>query len=416
MENYLLSNEEKKVFITVKELTGKIKDLLENRFQNIGVIGEISNLNIHTSGHVYLSLKDESATIRAIIFKGYRTNIKFNLENGLKVRVIGELGLYSQRGEYQIKIRSIEPDGIGSLQLAFDQLKVKLESQGYFKKEYKKVLPKYPYSIGIVTSSTGAAIQDILNILNRRFTGLDIYIYPVRVQGDRSAEEIANAIRVANQDNNNIDVLIIGRGGGSIEDLWAFNEEVVAKAIFDSKIPIISAVGHEIDWTIADYVSDKRAPTPSAAAEIVVQDRKSILDLLKSYQNYLERFLKEKIRESKKQLNHYNMDYINRSFRRHIEEKKIRLDRSIEDFFRDFSLFFEGKKNILETYKLKVKNLNPEELLKKGYSFTYFKNKDGSKELINRKKVIKVKDTLEIHTLNKIINVNVQKVQEIYYK
>jgi exodeoxyribonuclease VII large subunit len=265
---------------SVYEITAEIKQILE-KFGVIWVQGEISNFKHHSSGHMYLSLKDDRAQLKAAFFRNNNYHLKFRPEDGLEVLVRGRLSLYEPRGDYQIIIESMEPVGVGSLQLAFEQLKQKLRNEGLFQEEHKVHLPLLPQKLGIVTSTTGAAIQDMLRILRRRNASLDVLIYPVRVQGAGAAEEIAAGIAYLNT-REDIDVIIIGRGGGSMEDLWAFNEEVVARAVYASRIPLISAVGHEVDFTIADFVADLRAPTPSAAAEMVSGAREDLLATVRS--------------------------------------------------------------------------------------------------------------------------------------
>jgi exodeoxyribonuclease VII large subunit len=256
----------------VSELTERIRDLLEGHFGDIWVDGEVSNYRPAQSGHLYFTLKDARSQIRCVCFRDQVRGLKFRPEDGLHVTVRGSLGVYEPRGEYQIYVSYIEPVGLGALQLAFEQLKKKLEAEGLFDEARKKPLPVLPRCIGVVTSPTGAAVRDILRVLKRRFANVHVQIYPVKVQGDGAAGEIAAALRYFNRAKI-ADVLIVARGGGSIEDLWAFNEEVVARAIAASEIPVISGVGHETDFTIADFVADLRAPTPSAAAEIVVRSR-----------------------------------------------------------------------------------------------------------------------------------------------
>ena len=268
--------------LTVSELTQEIKDILEGRFPDVWVEGEVSNLRIPPSGHIYLTLKDDFSQIRAVLFRMQARTLRFAPEDGLHIICKGRVSLYEKRGEYQLILELIEPKGIGALQLAFLQLKEKLEKEGLFDPAQKKPIPMVPQKIGIVTSPTGAVIQDMLHILKRRFENLQILLFPVRVQGEGASSEIAEAIEYFNKFTE-VDVIIVGRGGGSLEDLWSFNEEVVARAIYQSKIPIISAVGHETDYTIADFVADLRAPTPSAAAELVVRDKKEIKNIL----NYL---------------------------------------------------------------------------------------------------------------------------------
>lgn len=264
-----------KIF-TVSELTRNIRTLLEGQFPEAWVSGEVSNFRPHSSGHFYFSLKDDKAYLNAVMFRGANSKLAFKMEDGLEVICHGRISVYEARGQYQIVVDHIEPKGIGALQLAFEQLKKKLQAEGLFDPARKKSLPFLPRKIGVVTSPTGAAIRDILNILGRRFPSVDLLLVPVPVQGEGAAEAIAQAIRLLNE-REDMDVMIVGRGGGSTEDLWAFNEEIVARAIFASKIPIVSAVGHEIDFTIADFVADVRAPTPSAAAELVVPNRSDLL-------------------------------------------------------------------------------------------------------------------------------------------
>ena len=265
---------------TVSELTARIRDLLAKNFTDILVEGEISNCRPAPSGHIYFTLKDEKAQVRCVWFKQQQRGLKFRPEDGLKVSVRGSVSVYEARGEYQVYVESMEPVGRGALQLAFEQLKKRLEAEGLFDAKYKKTLPLLPRRIGLVTSPTGAAVRDVVRILRRRFSNVHLTLFPVRVQGEGAAAEIAKAIKYFNQQEL-ADVLIVGRGGGSMEDLWAFNEEVVARAIFDSTIPVISGVGHESDFTIADFVADVRASTPSAAAEIVVNTRREFDQHLK---------------------------------------------------------------------------------------------------------------------------------------
>jgi len=262
---------------SVSQITQDIKILIENTLSQVWVEGEISNFRPSSSGHLYFSLKDENAVLQTVIFSRISKEIKFKPEDGMKVICFGRVEVYPPHGKYQLIVEKLEPKGIGSLQLALEQLKIKLEKEGLFSGEHKKPIPYLPERIGVVTSITGAAIKDILKVLDRRFKDTHIIIYPVKVQGEGAKEEIARAISDFNK-LNNVDVLIVGRGGGSIEDLWAFNEELVCRQIYASRIPVISAVGHERDWTIADLVADLRAPTPSAAAELVIPE-KEVLSL-----------------------------------------------------------------------------------------------------------------------------------------
>jgi exodeoxyribonuclease VII large subunit len=264
-----------KRILTVTGLTTLIRGVLEDNFEHVWVEGEVSNLAAPASGHLYFSLKDAGAQIRCVVFRASSRALKFRIGNGMVLVLRGRVSVYDQRGEYQFIAEYLEPKGIGALQLAFAQLKEKLSKEGLFDESRKRPIPGLPRRIGVVTSTSGAAIHDILTVLKRRHAGIEVLIRPVKVQGEGAAEEIAEAIGDFNR-YREVDVLIVGRGGGSTEDLWAFNEEVVARAIHNSRIPVISAVGHEIDFTIADFVADLRAPTPSAAAEMVVKSREEL--------------------------------------------------------------------------------------------------------------------------------------------
>lgn len=308
---------------TVSQLTEEIKTLLERNFEYLWVEGEISNLRLPSSGHLYFTLKDESAQVRGVMFRLQTRLLKFEPADGLQVICYGRLSVYEPRGEYQIVVDYMEPKGLGALQLAFEQLKEKLSREGLFDPAHKKPLPHLPQKIGLVTSPTGAAIRDILQIIDRRFTNVHILLYPVRVQGAGAAQEIAQAIGELNQWPG-IEVIIVGRGGGSLEDLWAFNEEAVARAIFNSQIPIISAVGHEVDFTMADFVADLRAPTPSAAAELVVRNKVELIQSLENLGRRLgnaSRVAMEARRERLLSLVHRLADP-----RRRLSDQRLRLD------------------------------------------------------------------------------------------
>lgn len=280
---------------TVSQITQDIKLILENTFAEAWVEGEVSNFRAHESGHLYFSLKDEGAVLPVAVFNYQKKDFKFKIENGLKVICFGRIDVYPPHGAYKLVVEKVEPKGIGSLQLALEQLKQKLEKEGLFSVGHKRPIPYLPAKIGVVTSLSGAALKDILKVLDRRFKDIHIIINPVRVQGEGAKEEIAQAIKDFNRFNEElplgerIEVMIVGRGGGSIEDLWAFNEEIVARAIYSSKIPVISAVGHERDITIADLVADKRAATPSVAAEIVIPRKEDLKERVDSLSQDLER-------------------------------------------------------------------------------------------------------------------------------
>jgi exodeoxyribonuclease VII large subunit len=280
--------------LTVSQLTEQLRAVVEERFPAVWVEGEISNFRVYGSGHAYFTLKDETSQVRGVLFRNRMRRIRFEPGDGQHVLAFGSLEVYAQRGEYQLVIELLEPRGLGALQLAFEQLKARLGAEGLFAEGHKRPLPRFPRRIGIVTSPSGAAVRDILRVIGRRFEGLSIVIAPARVQGDGAAPEIAAGIADLNA-LGDVDVIIVGRGGGSLEDLWAFNEETVARAIAGSKVPIISAVGHEVDVTIADFVADVRAPTPSAAAELVVREKHALVDGLLDLRGRLERAMRRRL-------------------------------------------------------------------------------------------------------------------------
>ncbi len=309
--------------LTVSELTREIKDILEERFPDIWVEGEISNLRIPPSGHIYFTLKDDFSQVRAVLFKMQARTLRFVPEDGIHVICRGRVSLYEKRGDFQLILEWIEPKGIGALQLAFLQLKERLEKEGLFDRSQKKPIPAIPQRIGIITSPTGSVIQDMLNVLKRRFENLHVLLFPVRVQGEGAPSEICEAIRYFNGFTD-VEVIILGRGGGSLEDLWAFNEETLARTIHHSKIPIISAVGHETDYTIADFVADLRAPTPSAAAELVVRDKRETKNILHSLIVRLENEMLQILDGNRIHLSHLVKTF--REPERRTEEYYLRLD------------------------------------------------------------------------------------------
>jgi exodeoxyribonuclease VII large subunit len=282
--------------LTVSELTKEIRRTLEESFEQVSVVGEISNFKPHISGHWYFSLKDADAVINCTMWKGFNQYVFFTPQDGMKIIVNGKLTVYPPRGIYQLDVRSMKPAGLGELQEAFEKLKKKLEAEGLFDEKFKKSIPLFPSKIGIVTAIDGAAFRDLVSVAKRRFPLVELVIAPARVQGSGAAESIVNSIKLLNK-SGEIDVIIVARGGGSIEDLWAFNEEIVARAIFNSKIPVISGVGHEVDFTIADYVADLRAPTPSVAMELATPDAGEIENFLNQFLQKSSRFIEELIEE-----------------------------------------------------------------------------------------------------------------------
>jgi len=313
---------ERKIW-SVSELTARIRDILTAQFSNLWVEGEVSNFRPAQSGHLYFTLKDEKAQVRCVCFKNQAIRLRFRPEDGLKLIVRGSIGVYEPRGEYQIYVEHIEPAGLGALQLAFEQLKRRLEAEGLFAESRKKPLPLLPSRIGVVTSPRGAAVRDIIRILRRRFPGLHLLVYPVRVQGEGAAEDIAGALDYLSR-RRSVDVILLARGGGSIEDLWAFNEERLARAIAACKIPVVSGVGHETDFTIADFVADVRASTPSAAAEIVVRSRQEFDRHLKELEHKISqrmRYLLLEWRHALKELaTHMGFRRLEELLRRHRQQ------------------------------------------------------------------------------------------------
>jgi exodeoxyribonuclease VII large subunit len=353
--------------LTVTRLTAQIKSLLEGSFPDVWVEGEISNLTIPQSGHAYFTLKDEHSQVRAVLFRSSQRFLKFTLQHGMKVICRGRVSLYEPRGEYQLILEYLEPRGMGALQLAFEQLKAKLEKEGLFDLDRKKPLPLLPRRIGIITSPTGAAIRDMLRVIERRHPKMHILLYPVPVQGVDAAPQMVEAVQYFNREKN-VDVVILGRGGGSLEDLWAFNEEVLARAIFESAIPVISAVGHETDYTIADFVADLRAPTPSAAAEVVVESEEhfresiSVLEarLMRSVQQMLDR-VRASLREYARLLG---------DPRRMLGQYAQRIDELTGRIVTGLSHALRRDRARLAALGSGLDHLNPLGILSRGYSIT----------------------------------------------
>jgi len=368
-EQKVFSKEKVEKFFTVSQITRKIRASLEHNFSNISILGEISNVRTPGSGHVYLTLKDKSSQLQAVVFRNIANKIKFELKDGMEVISFGSVTVYEPRGQYQLIINKIEPKGIGALQLAFQQLKEKLEKEGLFDQAHKKPIPFIPQKIGIVTSPTGAAIKDILNIIDRRFANVEILLYPVKVQGEGAAQEIAEAITELNA-LTDIDVIIAGRGGGSLEDLWAFNEEVVARSIYNSRIPVISAVGHEIDITIADLVADKRTLTPSEAGELVVPRKDLLLDMLEKLNTRLLQSLTGKLRLSKERLVRVANSYVMRQPFDRLRRWQQRLDEFAQRLNINITHALNTEREKLSGIAGKLESLSPLNVLKRGYTIT----------------------------------------------
>jgi exodeoxyribonuclease VII large subunit len=397
---------------TVSELTVKIRDLLAKNFTDITVQGEISNCREAQSGHIYFTLKDDRAQVRCVFFKQQQRGIKFRPEDGLQMTVRGSLSVYETRGEYQIYVEHLEPIGLGALQLAFEQLKKRLEAEGLFDAARKKPLPMLPSRIGIITSPRGAAVRDVVRILTRRFPNVHLTVYPVRVQGQGSAQEIVKALKFFNV-KKIVDVLVLARGGGSMEDLWAFNEEIVARAIFASEIPVISGVGHETDFTIADFVADVRASTPSAAAELVVQTRREFdkhiadlretlagliryrllefsrrvhelsarrgfrrpLDLLRQQRQRADEMtsrlalgLRARLEQSRKRFTAAHLRIASFDFRMKIAAFRLRLEKRTAELGVRIERLLRNKRDRLEKLALQLQERSPLRVLERGYA------------------------------------------------
>ena len=338
-------------YITVSQLNKYLKYKIDND-PNLGIVflkGEISNFKNHTRGHFYFTLKDDTSRINAIMFQGNASKIPFLPVDGMKVLVSGRVSVYEQSGSYQLYVDTMLEDGVGSLYLAFNQLKEKLEKEGLFSPEHKKSIPKIPEKIGIITAPTGAAIKDILSTIKRRFPLVETILFPALVQGEYAKDDIVKKIKIAN--TYDLDVLIVGRGGGSIEDLWPFNEEVVARAIYESKIPIISAVGHEIDFTIADFVADKRAPTPTGAAEMAVPDKKDLLVYLEQVNIRLEKSLTNKLKIYKEKLISLENSQVLKNPKRILEVKEQNFDLLYEKLLKEIKIILTSKKESLNLLK-----------------------------------------------------------------
>jgi exodeoxyribonuclease VII large subunit len=360
--------------LSITELTQAVKGVLEEGFAQVWVAGEISNLSRPSSGHLYLTLKDATAQLRAVIWRGIALRLRYDLHDGMEVIAAGRLSVYQPRGEYQFIIEQLQPKGIGELELALRQLREKLFRLGYFAPERKKPLPRFPGRVALVTSPTGAAVRDMLEILGRRWPLADILVCPVRVQGDGAAQEIAAAVRLLNRldaaNSLRVDVMIVGRGGGSLEDLWAFNEECVAQAIYTSHIPVVSAVGHEIDLTIADLVSDRRALTPSEAAEIVVPQRSEQLEYLGGLRGRLTEFVTGSVKHGRRCLDALAARRVFRLPLEQVRDHERRLDEWGERLRRALQQRLARARTQVETHAARLASLSPLNVLARGYSLT----------------------------------------------
>ncbi len=388
---------------SVREVNNYAKQILDNdeNLKHIFVTGEISNYKAHYSGHLYMTIKDEAASIKAVMFAGNASRLRFVPENGMKVLIFGTISLFSRDGSFQLYINDMQPDGVGALSIAFEQLKKKLSEEGLFNPECKKPIPKFPQRVGIVTSSTGAAIQDIFNVLKRRYPVAEVVVRPCQVQGDGAAEDIARAISEFNQANG-ADVLIVGRGGGSIEDLWAFNEEIVARSVFNSFIPVISAVGHETDYTICDFVADLRAPTPSAAAELAVPDIAELKSDLLYFKQQITLLTKNRLDLERSRL-------INIEKSGAIKDPVIKLNENRRNLLYLSEKIGDLSSNLIGNEKLKFSNLvekldalSPLKVISRGYAIV-----SNDKELLTSKTQLKIGDKVKIQLSDGSVNAEI---------
>lgn len=428
--------EKRKKIYTVSEINRLIKNAIEEKINKVNVTGETSNVKYHSSGHLYFSLKDENnSVIRCVMFKYAVKKCPFKIKDGDKINVFGMVDVFTGGGYYQIKVFQMEQSGVGNLLLEFEKLKRKLEKEGLFDNKFKKSLPKFPKSIGVITSGTGAAIQDIKRVISTRFPLVQVILYPATVQGDKAKIEVVQGIEYFNKEKN-IDLLIVGRGGGSLEDLWAFNEEVVARAIFKSGIPVISSVGHEIDFTIADFVADKRAATPSAAAEMAVPDAKAILNNLITFKSrlknslvklielkkrilknlkenrylrkpiilieekiqrvdlqkeYLVKALLNNLKDKKNKFNNLKDSYVLKNINIQIDLRNEKLEVYNRTLVKNINLILENKINKITNIKKSLNHLSPLNILKRGYSIVTSKDK-----IVTNSNALKVNDKINI--------------------
>lgn len=396
--------------VTVSQLNTYLRSKLEEDplLSQIFVTGEISNFTNHyKSGHLYFSLKDDKAVVKAVMFAQNARRIRFMPENGMKVLVRGRVSVYEAGGQYQLYVEDMQPDGIGALNLAYEQLKKKLEAQGLFSQERKRPLPVYPRRIGVITSPTGAAVHDILSILDRRFPVAEILFCPVLVQGEGAAPQLVQALHQMNQQKG-IDVIIIGRGGGSLEDLWAFNEECVARAVAASKVPVISAVGHETDFTICDFVADVRAPTPSAAAELAVPDKAELLLALRYLQSRMTQNMRAQIEMQRQNLDYLLLSGCLQKPELLIQDQQKQLGELQERLYRAVESSVEEKRRELQQSAMRLQALSPLSILGRGYSVVYRRNH----ELVKNVEDVAVGDPVEIVLQNGTLSAKVEEKRD----
>lgn len=394
--------------LSVSQVNMYIKALLDEipQVKNVYICGEISNFkHYYNSGHMYFTLKDDKSQLKAVMFKNDNYRLKFTPENGMKVICFGQVGVYERDGVYQLYCRDMQPDGVGALTIAFEQLKVQLAQEGLFDEEHKKAIPKFPQKIGVATSKMGAAVEDIKNVISRRYPLCEIIIVPTMVQGESAAQDIADSIRFIDE-NLGVDTIIVGRGGGSLEDLWALNTEIVARAVYACKTPIISAVGHETDFTISDFVSDMRAPTPSAAAELAVPDIKSLIFQLNNFSVSIEKSLDFKISQCENSIKRYK-DFFSKSnvdlFYANIRDKMAQYNEKLKD---SITRIIENQTNTLSKNAEMLDNLSPLKILSRGYSVV----KNEKFDIVTDSENINVGDNVEIILSNGAFKATVNEV------
>jgi exodeoxyribonuclease VII large subunit len=394
---------------SVSEITREIKIALEQSFPSVWVEGEVSNVKRHTSGQLYFSLKDPESQIACVMWKGRNEHLHFLLQDGMKVLIFGDVTVYERQGKYQLDVVRIHPSGLGALQQAFEALKQRLDQEGLFRPEHKKPLPLFPERIGVVTSPSGAALKDIASVVRRRFPSVELVVRPVSVQGETAAQEIAEAIREFNA-YGKVDVLIVGRGGGSMEDLWAFNEEIVARAVYDSRIPVVSAVGHEIDFSICDFVADVRAPTPSASAELVVRDKGELLGVLRQAGQRMARSLSERLKRSWERLNTLERSYAFRRPLDRIREFRQRTDEWAKRLDIQTLQGVETRAADVRRMREKMGALSPEAVLGRGYSIT-MKVADG--RIVSQSTDVRIEEIVRIRLSQGSVKGQIQEIEDL---
>ncbi|NLX71287.1 MAG: exodeoxyribonuclease VII large subunit [Clostridiales bacterium] len=399
-----------RMVFSVLQINEYVRGLLNRDpiLQEVWVRGEVSNLKIHTSGHIYFTLKDEHSRIRCVLFRQYKMNLQFLPADGLKVIIKGQVSLYCRDGQYQIYVTDIEKDGIGDLYAAFEAMKERLNKEGLFDPAHKKPIPTFPKKIAVITSPVGAAIRDIINVVHRRCPYVDILVVPVLVQGPAAPGQIEEAIDYVNT-RDDIDTIILGRGGGSLEELWAFNEEIVARAIWRSKIPVISAVGHETDFTIADFVADLRAPTPSAAGELAVPLLEHIEKTFSSLNRRLVESIRNIINNKKQRIEYISKSYVFKYPERMIQQRQQQLDQIYEKLNTSCVSLIDKKRQMLSKMAVSLDVLSPLAVLGRGYAFVTHKT---TEKVVSSTELIKEGDDISVHFKDGSAHCRVYKIKK----